>query len=424
VVIPVLIKILVSLSIILVVNKLIKNLAISVLAGTAAIALWSGHSITTIGFISWNEFYNLNNAMLSAIIFLVIWLSSQMAKAGVMGDLVKTVKARISVKGSIAVLPAIIGLLPMPGGAIFSAPLVDDCDEESIIDPVLKTKINYWFRHIWEYSWPLYPGLILTSDISGLQIWQLFLLGLPMTIAASLVGYFFLLKKVENRPVIKKQPAKGILKLVSPIIVVIMVYSGIIIFVPEISKISKYIPMSLGLLSAMILLQFERPIPVSDWKKIIISKKPLLMVLIVVLVRIYGAFIEARLPDGILLMDQMRMELDNLGIPIIALIMIIPFVSGLTTGITIGFAGASIPIAISLLGIDPALYLILSTVSLAFSFGFMGVMISPVHICLIVTNEHFKTSLAKSLTSLLPLIITMLIFALIYSQIIIKAIFQ
>ncbi|MCK5153047.1 MAG: DUF401 family protein, partial [Spirochaetales bacterium] len=79
---------------------------------------------------------------------------------------------------------------------------------------------------------------------------------------------------------------------------------------------------------------------------------------------------------------------------------------------------------ISLLGSDPAFYQLLSTVSLAFSFGFMGVMMSPVHICLIVTNEHFKTSLAKSLTSLLPLIVSMLVFALIYSQIIIKAIFS
>ena len=422
--IPVLIKILVSLSVILVVNKLIKNLALSILAGTTVIALWSGHSVSTIGSISWAEFYSLDNAMLSAIIFLVIWLSSQMAKAGVMGDLVKTIKARISVKGSIAVLPAIIGLLPMPGGAIFSAPLVDDCDEDSRIDPVLKTKINYWFRHIWEYTWPLYPGLILTSDISGLEIWQLFLLGLPMTTAAAAAGYFFLLRKVENRPMIEKHHTKGLLKLVSPIIVVVVVYVFVLLVFPIISETSKYIPMSIGLLSAIILLQIERPIPVSDWKKIIISKKPLLMVLIVVLVRIYGAFIEARLPDGVLLMDQMRMELDSLGIPIITLIMIIPFVSGLTTGITVGFAGASIPIAISLLGTDPALYQILSTVSLAFSFGFMGVMMSPVHICLIVTNEHFKTSLAKSLTSLLPLIITMLMFALIYSQIIIKAIFS
>ena len=421
--IPVLIKILVSLSVILVVNRLIKNLALSILAGTSVLAAWSGHSLTTIASISWNEIYSLDNAMLSAIIFLVIWLSSQMAKAGVLGDLVNAIKAKLSVNGAIAVLPAIIGLLPMPGGAIFSAPLVEDCDEYSIINPVLKTKINYWFRHIWEYTWPLYPGLILVSDIAGLHIWQLFLLGLPMTVVAIMTGYFFLLRKVKNQPLAHQKIKKGIIKLISPIIVVILVYSAILIFIPSVPEISKYLPMSLGLLSAMFLLQLERPISVSDWKSVVINRKPVIMVLIVVLVSIYGAFIEAKMPNGVLLMEQMRMELDNLGIPIIALIMIIPFVSGLATGITVGFAGASMPIAISLLGTDPALYQILSTVSLAFSFGFMGVMMSPVHICLIVTNEHFKTSLSKSLNSLLPLIITMLIFALIYSQIIIKAIF-
>jgi uncharacterized protein len=420
----VLIKILISLSVILLSNKLVKNLAISILAGTLTLALWSGHSFKTISSITWNEFYSLDNALLSAIIFLVIWLSSQMAKAGIMKELVVTIKSRLSVKGAIAVLPAIIGLLPMPGGAIFSAPLVDDCDENSIIEPVLKTKINYWFRHIWEYTWPLYPGLILTSDIANLPIWQLFLLGLPMTAAAVLTGYFFLLRGVKNQKIKYEKSGTNIFKLLSPIIVIVSVYTLILLFIPQISKISKYLPMSIGLICAMIILQLEKPISLSDWKTVIINRKPVIMVLIVVLVSIYGAFIEARLPDGVLLMDQMRVELDNMGIPIIALIMIIPFISGLTTGITVGFAGASIPIAISLLGSDPALFQILSTVSLAFSFGFMGVMMSPVHICLIVTNEHFKTNLLKSLGSLLPLIITMLCLSVIYSQIIIKGIFQ
>ncbi len=421
--IPVLVKILISLGIILVTNKFIKNLALSIFAGTAVLAIWSGHSADTIFSISWNKFYSLDNAMLSAIIFLVIWLSSQMAKAGIMEDLVNTIKGKLSVKGAIAVLPAIIGLLPMPGGAIFSAPLVDDCDEKDIIDPILKTKINYWFRHIWEYTWPLYPGLILTSGISNLPIWQLSLLGLPLTAAAVITGYFFLLRKVKNQSTNKGKLQKGIFKLILPILVVIVVYAIILVFIPSIPKFNKYMPMILGLLSAMLLLQYQRPLSFKDLKSVVLSKKPLVMVLIVMLVGIYGAFIEAKLPDGILLMDQMRMELDNLGIPIIALIMIIPFVSGLTTGISVGFVGASIPIAISLLGSDPALVQILSTVSLAFSFGFMGVMMSPVHICLIVTNEHFKTSLTKSLTSLFPLIATMLVFALVYSQIILKAIF-
>ena len=95
--IPVLIKILVSLSVILVVNKLVKNLAVSILAGTVTLAFWSGHSITTIVSITWEKFYSIDSAMLSAIIFLVIWLSSQMAKAGVMVDLVKAIKIKLSV---------------------------------------------------------------------------------------------------------------------------------------------------------------------------------------------------------------------------------------------------------------------------------------------------------------------------------------
>lgn len=421
---PVLVKILVSLTIILIANKVIKNLTLSILAGTIALAVWSGHSISAIGSIAWTEFYSLDNAMLSLIIFLVIWLSSQMAKVGIMKDLVNAIKSKLSVKGAIAVLPAIIGLLPMPGGAIFSAPLVDDCDENSIFDPVLKTKINYWFRHIWEYTWPLYPGLILTSNIVDLPIWQLFLLGLPMTAAAIITGYFFLLRKMKNQPIKNKKASASIFKLISPIIVVIFVYICILIFFPGISEISKYLPMSIGLVSAIILLQLEKPMTLTNWKSVIISRKPVTMVLIVVLVSIYGAFIEARMPNGILLMDQMRIELDNLGIPIIVLIMIIPFISGLSTGITVGFAGASLPIAMSLLGADPAFHQILSTITLAFSCGFMGVMMSPVHLCLIVTNEHFKTNLAKSLLSLLPLIITMIVIAVIYSQIIIKALFS
>ncbi|MFH1231993.1 MAG: DUF401 family protein, partial [Planctomycetota bacterium] len=47
------------------------------------------------------------------------------------------------------ILPIIVGLLPMPGGALFTAPLMDGIDDESI-PAHKKTLINYWFRHIWE----------------------------------------------------------------------------------------------------------------------------------------------------------------------------------------------------------------------------------------------------------------------------------
>jgi hypothetical protein len=44
---------------------------------------------------------------------------------------------------------------------------------------------------------------------------------------------------------------------------------------------------------------------------------------------------------------------------------------------------------------------------LAFAGGFMGVMASPVHLCLVLTKEYFGASLGKTLTLLiLPIVIT------------------
>ena len=51
--------------------------------------------------------------------------------------------------------PALIGLLPMPGGAIFSCPMVRDTAADTNLTNEQKGLINYWFRHIWEISWPL-----------------------------------------------------------------------------------------------------------------------------------------------------------------------------------------------------------------------------------------------------------------------------
>jgi hypothetical protein len=46
-------------------------------------------------------------------------------------------------------LPALVGILPMPGGAIFSAPLVEASCPLTYIGGEVLAFINYWFRHIW-----------------------------------------------------------------------------------------------------------------------------------------------------------------------------------------------------------------------------------------------------------------------------------
>ncbi|MDR1624971.1 MAG: DUF401 family protein [Spirochaetia bacterium] len=408
--VPYLGRILASLLGILVFQKLTKSLSAALLAGSLILALWTGQSLSSMRGIAFGRLFSLDTLFLVLVVAGVIWLSSLMSEAGMMKDLVASLRSRLSPKNIFAVLPAIVGLLPMPAGALFSAPLLDDADGGKALTQMQKTRINYWFRHVWEFWWPLYPGVLLAVDLSGLPIWKLACLMMPLFFAASGAGYCFLLRKLPHGThgqAGRGQPGtaqtggeqgKAFFPLVLPTATVIAVYGLLLAAVPALGHINKYLPMVIGIACGIAVLQAMRPAPASVWKKVLSSRRTLSLVVIVVLARIYGAFIEAKLPGGSLLMENLRAELDAFGIPVLLLIVIIPFVSGLTTGITVGYIGASFPLVLSLAGPDTGG--LFAAIALGYSCGFIGMMMSPIHVCLIVTNEYYKTNLFESLAGI------------------------
>jgi hypothetical protein len=83
----------------------------------------------------------------------------------------------------------------------------------------------------------------------------------------------------------------------------------------------------------------------------------------------------------------------------------VPFVVGVLTGVTSAYIGVAFPIILPLLGSE-AINLNAGML-LAFAGGFMGVMASPVHLCLVLTSRYFKASLGKTLmTVAVPIILT------------------
>ncbi|MDH4232459.1 MAG: DUF401 family protein, partial [Nitrospirota bacterium] len=75
-------------------------------------------------------------------------------------------------------------------------------------------------------------------------------------------------------------------------------------------------------------------------------------------------------------------------IPLLPVLCLLPFMTGMLTGITVGFVGSTFPLLISMTGgVSPA------HMSLAFAAGFIGVLLSPVHLCLVLTKEYFKADL-------------------------------
>jgi hypothetical protein len=49
---------------------------------------------------------------------------------------------------------------------------------------------------------------------------------------------------------------------------------------------------------------------------------------------------------------------------------------------------------------------------LAYGFGYMGMMLSPVHLCLLVTKEYFSAGLLGVLRIILPCVAVILVFCL------------
>ncbi|MCK7476243.1 MAG: DUF401 family protein [Candidatus Moduliflexus flocculans] len=73
----------------------------------------------------------------------------------------------------LAIPSAFIGLLPMMGGAMMGAPIVDEAARRWDVSPDWKTFYNYWFRHVWEYWWPLYLSVIMASAIFRVPVWKI-----------------------------------------------------------------------------------------------------------------------------------------------------------------------------------------------------------------------------------------------------------
>jgi integral membrane protein (TIGR00529 family) len=78
--------------------------------------------------------------------------------------------------------------------------------------------------------------------------------------------------------------------------------------------------------------------------------------------------------------------------PVYLLLFLIPFIAGIMTGLTVGFIGITFPLLLPLMGgstPSPAL------VALAFGSGFAGVMLSPIHLCYVLTCDYFQADIAK-----------------------------
>lgn len=311
---------------------------------------------------------------------------------------------------SLVLIPASIGLVPMPGGALFSAPLVGETLREKNLPPAWKASVNYWFRHIFEYWWPLYPVVIVTLSIFSLKTWQFFSLQVPFTLISLAAGWFFILRRqipfLTDEAAADQNGGRRLATVLSPIVIVVLctllLPSGVKSLLPHVSPTSsKLLAMLAGLgISLLLIARASRKDDGFRLFSQLFSQKTANVVFTLGGVMIFQAMLDA---SGLL--PAAGRQLDASMIPVEFVVGFLPFLAGLVTGIAIGFAGPAFPLVVGLISTDAHLSQA-SVLVLAFSMGYAGMMLSPVHLCYILTRRFFLCDLLPSYSYVLPCVLS------------------
>ena len=339
---------------------------------------------------------------LIGIIVLVLLLSSILKRIESLRDIVDSLQKLVKdYRLILAFIPSFLGLLPMPAGAMFSAPMVKEIGDRAGLNPEEETFVNYWFRHIWEFVWPLYPSIILLSALLGVEVREIIIIQLPISFIALMLGLIW------ERRCLKKDEAKdrrgdfgfNIKKLFLSTWPILLV-----IFLVIIIKIDLLISLITVIVSLILLNRSKMKTEVII--EIIKKDIPLNIVVLIAGIMIFKRMLETT--GAIMVIPGFFTEL---GVHPLVILFFIPFLIGILTGITSAVVGIGFPVLLPFIVTQGEVNL--NYAMFAFVGGYMGHMLSPMHLCLVVTNDYFKADVRKIYKMLIPPLLIMILSALI-----------
>lgn len=325
---------------------------------------------------------------LVGIVILVLYIGNFLQRGGHFRRMVEALGNLVDDPRLLLAIPsAFIGLLPMTAGAMMGAPIVDEAAKRWGLAPAWKTFYNYWFRHVWEYSWPLYINLILAAAICRVPITRISIAQFPFTLVAIAVGLFILFRRVPFLPKGHDNPKtlKDVLK------VVLSIW-------PILTAIILVFAFKLGLLAALgaasVLTQVFARMRLRERLAVVVESLSPKIILLTVALMVFKRILET---SGAL--DAVVRVVPPRGVSGLILLFAAPFVVGLLTGVNQAFVAIAFPLLVPIIGQGKPDMMLLA---FAYVSGFVGILLSPAHLCLALTADYFKAPLKDVYRILVP----------------------
>ena len=317
---------------------------------------------------------------LLVILVLISFLENIMRKNMILQRMVSGMKALIPDHRLVmALLPAFIGLLPSPGGAMFSAPLVGEASREFKLTAERKSFINYWYRHIWEYVIPLFPSVVLASTILSVDLRDFMIRQIPFTLVAVLAGIPIGFWGMKNHSV--RSGASRSWRDLADALIGIGPITGVIVVV-LLFNVDLILALAVAVVGLLIVHRYNLARILALRESISFN-----IALLVVGVNIFKEVLEQSgavnaIPAFVAAHD----------IPVAVMVFALPFLVGWLTGVAAAFVAIAFPV---FLGLFSSGAVDLNMTAFAFASGIAGVMLSPAHLCLALTIQHFKADLGR-----------------------------
>ncbi|MGM0689319.1 MAG: DUF401 family protein [Bacillota bacterium] len=374
------------------------NIGLTMLAGAATLGLLAGLPLT--GFLNvltaglWN---NITIMLMISILLLGV-LGHILRETGSIGEIILNLNALVSdIRIIAATMPMLIGMLTVPGGAILSAPLCAEAGTRLEVSPVRQAVINNWFRHVLYFIFPLFPSLIIASELSGVSLGLFFLHNLPLTLIGTIFGFFFLFKgysglKEEHSISFSWRRTGLLIKSILPLIIILILVVGF----------DLYFPFAL---MAGITLAIFNYLPRSNKSSELIQRLrtmllPGLKIQVALVIAGIMLYKEMLAQTGVIL-DMTNLVLE-LGLPVILLIAVISFLVGMLTGDNSASVVILFPLFMPLIPVGGAVY----TAYLAYIYAgsTAGHIISPAHPCFSLTKEYYSIEIKEFILLTLPML--------------------
>ncbi len=330
--------------------------------------------------------------------FFIIIMSILYKEMGLVDDLTRSLGGFIkNSKIIVSVLPAVIGLMPVAGGALMSAPMVDAEADKLGLDDSKKTFINIWFRHAIIPVYPVTQFIILTAALTQTGIDELIIRQVLVVIVMIAVGYFIGLRKTQpqktdNIETETNQKANLKLLLTSflPIIITVFLTAAL------------NIDIAVATLAGVITIFAITKTKATVFKKTLKNRAVWEVTLAA-----FAAMLLKNVTVASGASEIIGTTLANANMPAIILLSVVPAALGFLMGSPSAAVALSVPILAETVVFIP------ETAGLLFISAYLGYMIAPTHLCLVFTAQYFKSSINRSFKYLIPATVISMVAALI-----------